>query len=98
MSSPTPDPVDAHGGKPCADVHGETPHLFWAIDSQKKRESRAAILVGLLLIVAGMGLAALVKNQVVAWMTVVPGLLLLTIKGRPVRSSYKSSKRGDDDE
>ncbi len=98
MSSPSPDPADAHGGKPCADVHGETPHLFWAIDSQKKREARAAILIGLLLIVAGMGLAALLQNQVVAWMMVVPGLLLLTIKGRPVRSSFESSKRGDDDE
>jgi len=98
MSSPSPDPVDAHGGKPCANVHGEIPHLCWAIDSQKKKEARAAIIVGLLLIVAGMGLAALLKNQVVAWMMVVPGLLLLTIKGRPVRNSYKSSKRGDDDE
>ena len=98
MSSPIPDPADAHGGKTCAEVHGETPHLFWAIDSRKKKEARAAIFVGLLLIVAGMGLAALVSSQVIAWMMVVPGLLLLTIKGRPVRSTFGSSKRGDDNE
>jgi hypothetical protein len=79
-------------------MHGEMPHLLWAIDSRKKREARAAIFVGILLIVAGMGLAALVKNQMVAWMMVVPGLLLLTIKGRPVRGPFESSDRGEDDE
>ena len=72
MSSPSRDPVDDHGGMPCANVHGETPPLFWAIDSRKNKEARAAIIVGLLLIVIGMGLAALVSNQVVAWMMVVP--------------------------
>jgi uncharacterized membrane protein len=72
--------------------------MYWAIDARKKKEARAAILVGLLLIVAGIGLAALVKNQVVAWVMVVPGLLLLSIKGRPVRNSYQSSRRGDYDE
>jgi hypothetical protein len=98
MSSQSPESAYAHGGKTCAEVHGDMPHVFWAIDARRKREARAAIFVGLFLIVGGMGLAVLVSSQVVAWMMVVPGLLLLTIKGRPVRGSFKSSKRGEDDE